>query len=41
MCSNCDSYNDVGSSRVYVCSNCKMILDRDFNAAKNIKNIEK
>lgn len=41
ICSNCGSYNNVGPSRVYVCSNCKMVLDRDFNAAKNIKNIEK
>lgn len=35
-CSCCGCINDVGASKVYTCSNCKIIIDRDINGAKNI-----
>lgn len=28
--------NDLGASKTYHCNNCKLIIDRDLNAAKNI-----
>jgi IS605 OrfB family transposase len=36
LCSNCDAENDPGMSKVYKCESCKMVIDRDINAAKNI-----
>ena len=39
MCSVCGSIQDMPlSERTYNCSNCGMIMDRDLNAAINIKN---
>ena len=40
-CSNCGNTYEIGSSKVYSCSKCKCVFDRDINAAKNIylKNI--
>ncbi len=35
-CSRCGSRNDPGSSKIYVCANCGMVLDRDHNASLNI-----
>lgn len=35
-CSCCGTMKDVGSSKTYECDWCKEILDRDFNASKNI-----
>ncbi len=35
-CSNCGNIYEVGSSKIYSCSKCKCIFDRDINAAKNI-----
>lgn len=35
-CSNCGNYQDNGSSKVYDCTKCKQVFDRDLNAAKNI-----
>ncbi len=36
-CSNCNNINyDLGSSKVYNCNSCKIIIDRDINAARNI-----
>ena len=35
-CTRCGSLNDVGSSEVYQCSNCDLIIDRDVNGARNI-----
>ena len=42
LCSNCGNlHKNLGSSEVYRCSKCKLELDRDINAARNIflKNI--
>jgi transposase len=35
-CSSCGKINDVKDSKVYKCSGCKLEIDRDTNAAKNI-----
>lgn len=35
-CANCGNYQDNGSSKVYDCTQCKQVSDRDLNAAKNI-----
>jgi transposase len=36
-CSNCGNLQDMKlSNRVYNCSGCKQVFDRDFNAAKNM-----
>lgn len=38
ICSNCGyEKRDVGSSKVYECNRCKLVVDRDINAAKNIR----
>lgn len=36
-CSSCGTINDIGSSKVYKCSECNLCTDRDENSAKNIK----
>jgi transposase len=37
LCSNCGNYNDkLKGEKVYDCSNCKLKLDRDVNACRNI-----
>lgn len=38
ICCGCGEINDVGSSEVYKCKTCKLVVDRDFNGAKNILN---
>ena len=35
-CSNCGNIYEIGSSKIYSCSKCKCVFDRDINAAKNI-----
>jgi len=36
-CSNCGGYKDnLGGNKVYKCESCKIILDRDVNACRNI-----
>lgn len=35
-CSNCGNIQDIGNSKIYNCDQCKKILSRDLNAAKNI-----
>lgn len=35
-CSSCGLLNNVGSSKAFKCESCKLSLDRDINAAKNI-----
>jgi len=35
-CTNCGCLNDVGASKIYECNNCKIIIGRDHNAARNI-----
>ena len=41
-CSNCGSIKkDLKlSDRIYVCSNCGLVIDRDFNAAINIRDFD-
>jgi len=39
MCSDCSSIQDMPLSvRTYVCPICGLVIDRDLNAAINIKN---
>jgi len=35
-CGRCGVLNDVGSSEIYKCSSCKLIIDRDINGSRNI-----
>ena len=35
-CGSCGKLNNVGSSEIFKCSNCGLILDRDINGARNI-----
>jgi putative transposase len=35
-CTRCGQMNDVGSSEIYKCQNCKLIIDRDINGSRNI-----
>jgi len=35
-CSGCGALNEVGCSKVFTCSKCSSVYDRDINAAKNI-----
>jgi putative transposase len=35
-CSRCGAYNDPGSSKIYKCESCKLVIDRDENASLNI-----
>ena len=37
-CSRCKKTYAVGSSETYKCPHCKIIIDRDYNAAINILN---
>lgn len=34
--SGCDAYNNVGSSKIYTCAKCGLIIDRDLNASLNL-----
>lgn len=37
MCGNCGVLNnELGSSKIFNCSNCETIIDRDINGARNI-----
>lgn len=37
MCSLCGSISEtLGSKKIYNCNNCKSIMDRDINGARNI-----
>ena len=36
LCSNCGRITPMNKSRTYTCQYCKVILDRDMNAAQNI-----
>ena len=40
ICSNCGNVKDLLKldERIYKCDKCKVILDRDINAAINIRN---
>lgn len=36
-CSNCGYMkNDLGSNKIFSCKSCKIIIDRDYNGARNI-----
>ena len=35
-CTRCGTLNNVGSSEIYKCNNCKLIIDRDINGSRNI-----
>jgi len=36
-CTNCGNIkNDLGGNKIYKCSKCGMVLDRDVNGARNI-----
>ena len=37
MCSNCGNIQDIPLwKRTYECENCGLVIDRDYNSAKNI-----
>ena len=38
ICSNCGAFKNIGTYKNFVCGNCGMSLDRDINAAINLKN---
>lgn len=38
ICSNCGSYKDIKSNKIFRCDSCGLVLDRDLNAAINLKN---
>ena len=40
-CTRCGLLTDVGSSEVYRCSSCNLVIDRDINGCKNIFKIFK
>lgn len=37
ICSQCGTVNHIGSSKIYECSCCHTIIDRDLNAALNLR----
>lgn len=39
LCNNCGSRYKVGTERIYKCPSCGLIIDRDLNAAINLKNL--
>ena len=38
-CYRCGTLNKIGPSKVYHCHNCKLTIDRDLNAALNLKSL--
>jgi putative transposase len=38
ICSNCGSYKDIKFNKYFRCDCCGLVLDRDINAAINLKN---
>ncbi|XWV26694.1 putative transposase [Tupanvirus soda lake] len=36
-CSKCEKKNEVGKNKIYKCGKCNLKVDRDINAAKNIR----
>lgn len=38
ICSNCGTIKNIGSNHIYYCNNCGIHIDRDINAAINLKN---
>ena len=40
LCSNCGSKQDLElSDRIYICNNCGLEIDRDYNSALNLKTV--
>lgn len=39
LCSRCGNRQKIGSKKIYICPNCGLIIDRDDNAANNLKNL--
>lgn len=37
LCSNCGSINYIGTNKIYRCHNCGFVMNRDINAALNLK----
>ena len=35
-CTQCGTLNDIGSSEIYRCQACSLVIDRDINGARNI-----
>jgi putative transposase len=35
-CTQCGKINNVGSSEIYKCTSCNMVIDRDVNGSRNI-----
>ena len=38
ICSNCGTHKDIKMNKYFRCDNCGLVLDRDINAAINLKN---
>lgn len=38
ICSHCGSRYEIGRDKIYHCPNCDFVIDRDLNAAINLKN---
>ena len=41
ICSNCGEITNMGLSRTYKCPHCGLVIDRDLNAAINLRNYGK
>lgn len=39
LCSRCGNKYEVGKSRIYKCPVCGLVIDRDYNAALNLKKL--
>lgn len=39
ICSCCGNRKKISSTRTYICPNCGLVIDRDLNAAINLKNL--
>lgn len=39
LCSKCGNRQKIGSKKIYICPNCGLVIDRDDNAANNLKNL--
>lgn len=38
ICSKCGTQHKIGDSKVFKCPNCGLVIDRDLNAALNLRN---
>ena len=37
ICSNCGHIHKIGQGKIYRCPNCGLVIDRDYNAALNLR----